>query len=149
MSAKFFKMVGLTPIPTRPPQVKVANGQVLISDHWFPKMSWWCNGVTMQADMKVLELDTFDAIQGYDWLQLHSPMLCHWANKTIEFVEDGVVVKLQGIRPPPKALYPMAAKQLHKRLRGNDIWAMVVLSKVDHTEHESDESVTPIQDLLT
>lgn len=74
MSAKFFKMVGLTPIPTRPPQVKVANGQVLISDHWIPKMSLWCNGVTMQADMKVLELDTFDAILGYDWLQLSIKM---------------------------------------------------------------------------
>lgn len=68
VSTKFLKPVGLTPIPTRPQQVKVANGQVLITDHWIPKMSWWCNGITLQSDMKVLDLDTFDAILGYDWL---------------------------------------------------------------------------------
>jgi hypothetical protein len=37
----------------------------------------------------VLEFNTFDAILGYDWLKPHSPMTCHWANKTIEFEDVG------------------------------------------------------------
>lgn len=33
---------------------------------------------TMVTDMQVLDLGGYDAILGYDWLKLHSPMTCHW-----------------------------------------------------------------------
>jgi len=40
----------------------------------------------------------FDAILGYDWLKLQSPMQCHWTEKTMEFDDNGTSVKLQGIQ---------------------------------------------------
>lgn len=83
VSAQFLKEVGITPVPTISRKVKLANGQILISDHWVPKLAWWCNGYTLETDMKVLDMDAFDAILGYDWLQSHSPMNCHWRNQDI------------------------------------------------------------------
>jgi hypothetical protein len=35
--------------------------------------------------MRVLDIGVYDAILGYDWLKSHSPMICHWKLKTIEF----------------------------------------------------------------
>jgi hypothetical protein len=36
----------------------------------------------MVTDMKVLDMEAYDAIFGYDWLSSHSPMTCHWEHKT-------------------------------------------------------------------
>ena len=55
---------------------------MLISDHWVPQMSWWCDGFTLCSDMKVLDIGAFDAILGFDWLISNSPMTCDWVNKT-------------------------------------------------------------------
>ena len=68
VSTQFLQQVGITPSPTVPTSVKLANGQVLISDYWVPQMSWWCDGFTLQTDMKVLDIGAFDAILGFDWL---------------------------------------------------------------------------------
>jgi len=87
VSSQFLQQVGITPSPTVPTSVKLANGQVLISDHWVPQMSWWCDGFTLQTDMKVLDIGAFDAILGFDWLQHNSPMTCDWENKTLQFTQ--------------------------------------------------------------
>lgn len=47
VSAAFFTLVGIQPIPTVPQHVRLANGQCLISDQWVPKMTWWCNEYTL------------------------------------------------------------------------------------------------------
>ena len=65
VSAAFLDTVGIKPVPTVPRQVKLANGQVLQSDLWVPNMPWFCNGHT-HADMRVIDITTFDAILGYD-----------------------------------------------------------------------------------
>jgi len=36
VSAQFLQQVGIIPVPTTPTRVKLANGQMLISDHWVP-----------------------------------------------------------------------------------------------------------------
>lgn len=72
VSATFLQRVGIHPVPTTPRQVKLANGDILISDHWVPNMPWWCNGYTLHADMRVLDISAFDCILGYDWLQPQS-----------------------------------------------------------------------------
>jgi hypothetical protein len=35
--------------------------------------------------MRVLDMTSYDAILGYDWLKAHSPIVCHWEHKTLEF----------------------------------------------------------------
>jgi hypothetical protein len=56
-----------------PAKVKVANGEILISDPMVKSLEWWANGHTYQSDMRVLRLGSYDAILGYDWLRHHSP----------------------------------------------------------------------------
>jgi hypothetical protein len=73
----------------QPQQVKLPSGEILTYDHMVPKLEWWANGHTLQSDMKVLPLGPYDAILGYGWLKMHSPMICHWEDKTLQFVQDG------------------------------------------------------------
>jgi hypothetical protein len=47
--------------------------------------------------MVVLDMNPYDEILGFDWLQAHSPMQSDWENKTLEFKEAGNLVKLQGL----------------------------------------------------
>lgn len=77
VSKSFIQTMGIPSMPTTSQQVKVANGECLVSDSWVPQLSWWTNGYTLQTDMRVLEMGAYDAILGYDWLTSHSPMACH------------------------------------------------------------------------
>jgi hypothetical protein len=97
ISASFLSHVGLQPVATPPKKVKVANKEILISNKLVPQLEWWCQGQTLTTDMHVLEMGAYDAILGYDWLKEHSPMNCHWANRTVEFLEKGKSIKLQGL----------------------------------------------------
>jgi hypothetical protein len=81
--------------PTNPIQVRVANGDTLMSSTSVNGLEWWAQGYTFYTDMRVLELKAYDAILGYDWLRQHSPMICHWDLKTMEFQERGQHVHLQ------------------------------------------------------
>jgi len=88
-----------------------------------------CDGHTIQTDMRVLNLGAFDAILGYDWPASHSPMTCHWHNKTMEFLHHEQLVQLQGITPPTQGVQSLSASQLLKWHKGNDIWACVLIFK--------------------
>ena len=128
VSSQFLQHVGITPLPTIPTSVKLANGQVLVSDQWVPQMEWWCDGFTLLSDMKVLDIGAFDAILGFDWLQAHSPMVCDWEARTMEFTHKNVSVKLKGVQPPTKDVSLLSAEKVYKWLKGNDIWALVVVT---------------------
>jgi hypothetical protein len=43
-------------------------------------------GHTFVSSMRVLDIDVYDAILGFDWLKSYSPMQCDWENKTLSFV---------------------------------------------------------------
>ncbi|WVZ56374.1 hypothetical protein U9M48_006918 [Paspalum notatum var. saurae] len=109
-----------------PKTVKVANGQTLISDKVIPNLSWWCQGSTFKVDMRVLDMGAYDAILGFDWLQLHSPMVCDWTARTLEFKLGGQLVKLQGINPAALEVQSVSGAQLSKWIRGNDVWALAL-----------------------
>lgn len=146
VSAQFLDRIGMVPISTSPKQVKVANGDILISDKWVPKLTWWCNGFTLKTSMRVLDLNTSDAILGYDWLKPHSPMHCHWGDKTLEFVDNGRTVCLQGIQPTAAPITELTADQVANWYKGNDIWVVVLLA---HCFEESQKEVHPaVQALL-
>ena len=78
VSSSFVQQLGLSSVPISPSSVKLPNGEVLMSDRMIPQFTWWCQGHTIYSDMRVLDLDVYDAILGYDWLQAHSPMTCDW-----------------------------------------------------------------------
>ena len=128
ISAAFLKKLGVTPVPTTAKQVKLPNGEILLSDNIIPDLSWWCNGHTLHTPLRVLDFTTYDAILGYDWLKPHSPMICHWENRTSKFQEAGKTVILQGVPPPLQPVTEMSAKSLAKCYQTNDIWALVMVS---------------------
>ena len=130
VSKSFLASTGLTPIPTTPKQVKLPNGQLLVSDLKVPAMEWWCQGHTLMHDMQVLNLAACDAILGYDWLKLHSPMTCLWDQHTIEFEEKGILLKLQGVHPAPMSLTLVSMTKVVKLHKSNDIWALTLIQSV-------------------
>ena len=128
VSSSFLNTVGIQSVDAPPKKVKMANGQMLLSNKVVPHMKWWCQGQTLTADMRVLDLGDCDAILGYDWLKTRSPMLCQWDKKTIEFQENGHTVTLQGIQSVPQTISGISAASLVKSCQGNDIWAFAVIS---------------------
>jgi hypothetical protein len=97
-------------------------------------------------DVRVLDMGAYDAILGFDWLKLHSPMQCHWEQRTMEFHDKGRNIKLQGVLPQLSQGQPIEAEQLWKACKGNDIWAFAVVEMVDNKQQE--EIPAPIQDLI-
>jgi len=137
VSSAFVLKAGLSTISTSPQQVRLPNGEVLISDRLVPSLTWWCQGHTLSTDMRVLDLDVYDGILGYDWLKLHSPMTCDWTNKQIQFQQGDTLVTIQGMQSPPLQLSPLSADKLVKYCKGNDVWAFAMV--------EASDSVTPTE----
>ena len=81
--------------------------------------------------MRVLDISAFDAILGYDWLKLHSPMTCHWDPPIVEFMHMGQLTQLAGVQSPPLALSAISANSLVKLSKGNDVWAMALVNFVE------------------
>lgn len=66
VSSTFLKKIGIQPVPTPPKIVKVANGEILISNTMVPQLECWIQGYTFSSDMRVLDLEAYDCILGYD-----------------------------------------------------------------------------------
>jgi len=77
-----------------PKRVKLANGECITTNSMVQNLQWYIQGHTLSADMVVLDMAPYDAILGFDWLKLHSPMECDWNNKTIQFNLQGRPVKI-------------------------------------------------------
>ena len=74
-------------------------------------------------------------------------MTCHWENKTIEFMDQGHKVKMVGHQTQPLTIHHMSLNTLHKWIKGNAVWAMVVVDTFPQSAPSppSDQ----IQDLLS
>ena len=83
------------------------------------------------TSVQVLELGGYDAILGYDWLKLHSPMTCYWDNHKVEFMNMGQMIQLSGVQSPPMTLSAISANSLVKLSKGNDVWAMALVNFVE------------------
>jgi hypothetical protein len=114
--------------PTKHMNVKVANGQTVISDSEVQDFEWLINGFTFSVDARVLDFAAYYIILGMDWLEQHRPMTCDWLLKWIQFEYQGTLVKLQGMLPSEVSTLPeVLGERLHKLAKGNDIWALVVV----------------------
>jgi hypothetical protein len=138
VSSSFLQKAGITPLSAPPAKVTVADGSILLSTQYVPQLTWWIQGHTFQTDMRVIDLNVYDAILGYGWLQPRSPMNCHWQNRTIEFQDKGESIKLQGSSSSPlQSVQEMTAHQLVKWSQGNDIWACALVIEVQDSLKQS------------
>jgi hypothetical protein len=83
ISSTFVLMAKLPTVSIPPKNVKLANGQCLVTSTLVKNLECYCQGQYFTTDMVVLDMHPYDAILGYDWLQTHSPMQCDWAHKTL------------------------------------------------------------------
>jgi hypothetical protein len=141
ISEHMVKQLGLTVVPCQPVQVKVASGEKLMSATSVQNLEWWSNGHFYHTDMRVLPLGAFDAILGFDWLKQHNPMECDWEHKKLQFVDEGVQVKLIGDEVQEVTSVPgISVLQVHKWIKGNDVWAFVLLESAAANKEGSQHS---------
>lgn len=130
----------------------MAYGSWMTTNKQVKGLQWYIQGHTFTTDMIVLDQLPYDAILGFDWLKTFSPMLCDWQAKTLQFNHQGQVVTLQGLHTPSLDLNTISAKQVFKSIKGNDIWAYVVVDSVPATTSASATPHQPpaedVQDLL-
>jgi hypothetical protein len=132
ISSAFLQTVGITPMTVSAQSVHLASGDTLISDEVVPGLEWWSNGHTMITDMKVLDMEAYDAILAYDWLCSHSPMTCHCDQKILKFEDKGKLITLIGLQAKPPQLTPVSLKTINKWVKGNAIWAMALVGAPSH-----------------
>jgi hypothetical protein len=137
ISSALLAKVGIKLVPMPPKVVKVANGDSLIANFYVPQLEWWTQGHAMNTNMMVLDLDVYDAILGYDWLKSHSPMNCHWANRTVTFKDKGKDISIQGVQSPLLELKEIKHEQLGKWAAGTDISAFVIVEPVPDIQDEA------------
>ena len=74
ISYQFVALAKLPTVSTQARKVKLANGEWMITNKKVQELSWYCQGHTLSTDMVVLDMNPYDAILGFDWLQSNSPM---------------------------------------------------------------------------
>lgn len=81
----------------------------------------WYGGHTYHHTMRVLDLGAYDAILGFDWLRLHSPMECDWDHKVLSFIDKGVGVQMKGDEGDHKEVLEVNAMQVEEWMKGNEV----------------------------
>jgi len=107
--------------------VKLANGEWLATTRQVKGLQWYIQGHTFITDLIVLDLLPYDTILGYDWLKENSPMQCDWMAKTLQLQYMGKTVTLEGLQQSPLTVDSISATQLFKSIKGNNIWAYVMV----------------------
>jgi hypothetical protein len=137
----FAERIGCQISPAPPVSVKVANGQLMTSDSQVCELQWCYEGHMFRDTMRILDIGAYDAILGKDWLDRCGPMMCHWAQKRLEFEHEGEQVTLQGLDTPQQAeLTEISAAALQELLSAEEVWAMAM---VDSTSSASPTIVAP------
>jgi hypothetical protein len=135
----FAERAGCVISPAPPVSVKVANGQLMMSDSQVTDLKWCYEGHTFSDTMRILDIGAYDAILGKDWLDRCGSMLCHWQQKILQFEHNGQQVTLKGIDIPTQpTLTEISVDNLQELLNINEVWAMAVL------DQNSDLSVTVV-----
>lgn len=147
ISSNFLSAVGISSVSAEPKKVRVANGDIMISDQVVPALEWWVQGHTFSTDLRVLDFQAYDAILGYDWLKTHSPIIRDWEARTMEFSDKGKQIVLKGIPPPGLAVSALPVERMAKWLAGNDVWALAVVQAIN--PHQQEEAMIPeVQEVL-
>jgi hypothetical protein len=85
--------------------------------------------------MRILDIGAYDAILGKDWLDRCGPMMCHWAQKRLEFEHEGEQVTLQGLDTPQQAeLTEISAAALQELISTEKcgLWLWWILRRLRH-----------------
>ena len=132
------KLEGVVPL-ARAGRVKVAGGGELQCRASIPQCKWFSQGHEFVTDMKVLELGTYAAIFGMDWLEQNSPMTVDWKGKHIAIPSPGGVVHIHG-HPSTSSCPVINSMQLGSLCRQGAVSHMVQLYQVTLGDREAQEA---------
>jgi hypothetical protein len=144
----FADRAGCTITPAPAVSVKVANGQILLSNSQVQNLQWCYEGHVFTDTMRILDIGAYDAILGKDWLDRCGSMMCHWAQNTLQFEHNGEQVTLKGMDTPIQMeLAEISVSDLQELMAANEIWAMEVLDPTTEVLVSSDSP--DLQAILT
>jgi hypothetical protein len=89
----------------------VANDSRLTSSIQLQDVVWEVQGYKFYSNLKVIPLQHYDLILGYDWLEKFSPMKVHWGAKWMSIPYGTDTVILQGLL---SSLQPGAIVQVYQ-----------------------------------
>jgi hypothetical protein len=89
-------MHGAVPL-LHPLSVAVSNGEKVLCQQQFLQAAWEIQGCKFTSDLKILPLQHYDLIVGYDWLDKFSPMRVHRGAKWMAIPYGDSTMVLQGI----------------------------------------------------
>lgn len=138
----FWRRISVLTVDIPAVSVHVANDGCLRCDRLVPKVHWQSKGHAFDTDMRVLTSGAYDGVLGMDWLAKHSPMNCHWLEKTIAFEHGGNMVQLTSVRQgEPTTLAALDAETLWRWHEEIEIWATAL---VDLLLAPSPDTVAPV-----
>lgn len=93
-------------------------------------------GYPFYIDMRVLDIQAYDAIMSFDWLKTHSPINHHRENKTMDFLYQGKNITLQRILQGAMKVEGLPMDKMVKWLARKDIFALAIVDVQPHTTKE-------------
>ncbi|GAB2292214.1 hypothetical protein Dimus_038192 [Dionaea muscipula] len=82
-----------------------------------PNFLWTMGEEPFKADMKILDLITYDLVLGLDWMKQFGPITIDLNKFTISFMKEGRRCELTGIKKRSGQQKPQGAKKLGKRAK--------------------------------
>jgi hypothetical protein len=89
-------LTGATPLSKRL-SVAIADGAQMTCGYQFQQALWEVQGYQFCSDLKILPLQHYDMMLGYDWLAQFSPMKIHWVAKWMAVPYGNHTAVIQGI----------------------------------------------------
>ncbi|KAF2318475.1 hypothetical protein GH714_008049 [Hevea brasiliensis] len=115
INEKIAEILKLPGKPTKPFNVKVADGTPLICDSKFRNIPFSLQGIPFVATFFSLPIMGLDVVLGVQWLQRLGTVACNWKDLTMDFKWEGQQRHLQGLRSKP--IEPLSLKAMSKELR--------------------------------
>ncbi|KAF2310230.1 hypothetical protein GH714_007321 [Hevea brasiliensis] len=101
INEKIAEILKLPGKPTKPFNVKVADGTPLICDSKFRNIPFSLQGIPFVATFFSLPIMGLDVVLGVQWLQRLGTVACNWKDLTMDFKWEGQQRHLQGLRTQP------------------------------------------------
>ncbi|CAD6218216.1 unnamed protein product [Miscanthus lutarioriparius] len=109
-------------------QVQIAGGSILQSNGILKSGNWSVDHCTFHSDFRILQLSTFDAIIGMDWLTSFSPMHIDWQQKWMVIPLSGSVDSVT--RPGSRLARQAPVPNLHQWLEERELMQDLVPERV-------------------
>lgn len=75
-------------------------------------------------------------------------MHCDWENKTLQFVDQGRHIRLQGVHTTSLELQTISAHQLYKSTKGNEIWALLIVVEKQNIAQKQTQGNNTVPDSM-